>query len=266
MVKHAEQTKTGNGRSVTKFLIEVVCSDKSGRVCTEKEYLDISTSVKWRGIELEKSKSPNLFTETRAKLSDNLKEQLEHYFPEGSLSDFEAFVPKKLPTELVPAEIYGLSSIQNLANRFKLDPLKTSKEWTELLQSIIPMNTFCRQVKKPADIFWSYYLRKADAKWGDNIKALIKTVLALPASSADAERLFSKSKHLAYDRRSRLTGRHINDQLRIRSNGPKDVESFSAAKYARAWVKLGHTLTDKDSEIKLNDSTWKKTNAEYCLE
>ncbi len=50
-------------------------------------------------------------------------------------------------------------------------------------------------------------------------------------------------KHIKYDRRSRLTTRHLDDMMRIRINGVDDIAKFSAGRYAKAWLDAGHTDT-----------------------
>ena len=76
---------------------------------------------------------------------------------------------------------------------------------------------------------------------------LVRIVLVLPASSAVAERSFSIMNHLKYDRRASLTSVNLDHLLRLRINGPKELDRFASAKYARAWVEAGHLRTDDRS-------------------
>lgn len=249
LMKLISTLEVSNGVHTTAFFKDVVCSDKAGRTCTEKEYLETSTSVKFKGVELEKDVNVLEFTFARKELCQKLLAEIKRYFPESEFSEFEIFVPSKLPKDIADAQVYGQSQVQDLAKRFKLPEITTANEWKELLINLIGSNTFCSQKGHAPDVFWPYYLRKKDFFWGSNIKALIETALVLPSGSADAERAFSILKHIKYDRRSSLTSAHLDDLLRIRINGPNDVSKFSAARYARAWVnKYNHMLTDDTTQ------------------
>lgn len=61
--------------------------------------------------------------------------------------------------------------------------------------------------------------------------------------SAEAERGFSIMNHLKAERRSNLSPKPVEDELRIRINGPNDMNLFAAGKYAKYWVK-NHWRTD----------------------
>lgn len=69
-------------------------------------------------------------------------------------------------------------------------------------------------------------------------------MLVITTGSAEAERGFSIMNHIKFDRRSKLTPRHVEDLLRIRINGPDNMDSFSAIKYAKRWVNQNHLRTD----------------------
>jgi hypothetical protein len=55
---------------------------------------------------------------------------------------------------------------------------------------------------------------------GAELQKLLHHILALPIGSADAERAFSILFHIRSKRRSRLTPKHLEDNLRVRMNGP----------------------------------------------
>jgi hypothetical protein len=78
----------------------------------------------------------------------------------------------------------------------------------------------------------------------------VTTVLSLPIGSADAERAFSILNHIRTKRRSSLTGKTINNLMRIRMNGPRKLEKFSALKYAKKWIEADHMRTDDPSQNK----------------
>ena len=96
--------------------------------------------------------------------------------------------------------------------------------------------------------FWQHFLDKGVVP--PLVSDIIKKVLTIPIGSADAERSFSILFHIRNKRRSRLTPDHLEDFLRIRFNGPKNLEEFASIKYAKLWVAEGHLKTD--------DTRWKK--------
>jgi hypothetical protein len=73
---------------------------------------------------------------------------------------------------------------------------------------------------------------------------IIRKILSIPIGSADAERSFSTLFHIRTKRRNRLTSEHLQDYLRIRMNGPKKINEFSALKYAKLWHLKNNMLTD----------------------
>ena len=121
-----------------------------------------------------------------------------------------------------------------LAKRFGKDEVETSNQFDEFLTEIPVLNydevAYCNHkgADSPPD-FWSYYLNHDDIKCGELVVSLLHHVLALPVGSADAERGFSIMKHAKYDRRSRLTPKHLEDILRLRINGPS-LEKFDATR------------------------------------
>ena len=83
---------------------------------------------------------------------DSILLEIDSYFPEGAYKD--------LPRIYTEAITYGHKEIQNLANRFDLEEETVSKEWTNLLTSMIDEDRYCEQVKFTAESFWPLYLRK----------------------------------------------------------------------------------------------------------
>jgi hypothetical protein len=184
------------------------------------------------------------FIDEKIKFLDSLSIQILHYFPEGTFADFEIFVPSKLPRNEANAQTYGHNEIQNIASRFNLDPASASREWVNLLTSLVTNEHFCNRVTWTPEKFWSFYLRSGNIDWQPTIKRLIQIVLVLPANSADAERSFSIMNHIKYDRRARLSSLNLDHLMRIRINGPRALDRFASGRYARAWVKAGHLRTD----------------------
>ena len=50
--------------------------------------------------------------------------------------------------------------------------------------------------------------------------------------------------HIKYDRRASPISEPLDDLMWLRINGPKQLDRFASAKYARAWVKRKHMRTD----------------------
>lgn len=71
---------------------------------------------------------------------------------------------------------------------------------------------------------------------GNNLSKLVRTVMAIPASSADAERAFSILKHIKSSRRSRLSYVTVDDLLRIWLNGPSRLDDFPSARLAKKYT------------------------------
>lgn len=237
------QFQNKNGPKTIMLLKESSCSETNNEQCTDEKFLT-SESVIYNSVLLTKDRIPTAFLELKSNFLNSLEDELRGYFPEGSYASFEIFVPKKLPRNINEALVYGHKEIQNLAEKFSMDAETASTEWTNLLISMIQEDGYCDRLSKKPENFWPYYLRKTNLNWGTTIVRLIRIVLVLPASSADAERSFSIMNHIKYDRRASLTSENLDHLMRCKINGPKQLDRFPSAKYARAWVKRKHMLTD----------------------
>ena len=141
---------------------------------------------------------------------------------------------------------------KNLATRFNIDPDAAVTQWKKVLRHLITEETaYCSKKYfdngKDPSFFWSFYMNK-NIGWGEDILKLLQIVLVLPSNSADAERSFSILNYVRYDRRTKLTPKHTEDLVRIRFNGPGEIEQFPADKYARLWKKKNHFLTDEKKQ------------------
>ena len=130
-------------------------------------------------------------------------------------------------------------------------------ELADFLSEVIKndLHDFCnfKQNYNPAQ-FWSHYLDgKKLAVMGPTLKKLVEISLSLPAGSAEAERGFSIMNHVKYDRRSRLTPKHLEDLMRIRINGPP-LSDFDAPRYALEWLKE-HKHTDDPTGTRKKDES-----------
>jgi hypothetical protein len=228
-------------------LRKATCSETEGSYCTSKEFLE-SSIVEYKSIELTKDREPLKFLAIREKFQLSLFEEVKSYFPENTYQNFEIFVPKKMPKTLGEINTYGHYEIQSIADRFGLNPETVSKEWTDLLISMVQEDGYCDKLKNKPESFWPFYLKRTHLYWGEAIKRLIRIVLVLPASSADAERSFSIMNHIKYDRRASMTSKTLDNLMRLRINGPKQLDRLASAKYARAWVQAGHMRTDDPNQ------------------
>lgn len=80
-------------------------------------------------------------------------------------------------------------------------------------------------------IAWTWTYRTFILHGQKGIKNMMKTILVLLVGSADAKRGFSVMNHIKSSRRQSLTKKHLEYLMRIRLNGPDEIEKFFAAKY-----------------------------------
>jgi hypothetical protein len=50
--------------------------------------------------------------------------------------------------------------------------------------------------------------------------------------------------HIKYDRRSSITSENLDNLMRIKINGLKEIDRFPSTNYAKLWIKAGHLRTD----------------------
>ncbi len=213
-----------------------------------------------------------LLSTIKNEIVNELINQMRSYFP-NEIGDFDILLPHNLPENLAEAATYGGNEIIDLANFYGIETLTLALQWKDLLNELIADNYFmANKMIGEVTFFWVHYLinerrviswnRKGELKW------LIMVALALPASSADAERGFSFLTHTKYDRRSSLSDATLKHIIRIRANGPK-LNRFDAKFYATQWIKEGHQSAadepkgprktgdddeDKDKEARLTES------------
>lgn len=138
--------------------------------------------------------------------------------------------------------------------------LELVKDWGILVVSIVDSDNLCKFKSNPKTetyIFWSLFLGETGIVWTKRTQRLIQTVLVLPIGSAEAERAFSVLNHIKNKRRSSLKPKHIQHIMRIRLNGPNELEKFPASRYAYAFIDENHVRKD--------DPRWQKANKETTL-
>lgn len=179
------------------------------------------------------------FETLRQKLSSTMLSSLNHYFPEKQFIDFEVFHPKNFIKDDMQTRLFGTTEVGNLAARFYLDRDETINEFKSWMYELANSVDYSALVKLRPHEFWSKVLRDQDISMELGIRKLIRTSLAIPASSADAERSFSYMNIVKNSKRSNLAEQTLDDLLRITINGPP-ISDFQAAAYAKKWKGL-HT-------------------------
>lgn len=247
--------KNDDSRQLNAYLNEVLCKDNNGAIekCGSVAKYEASPYVLYHNIELirdgREGSIPTLSAVRETYLS-SLIDELESYFPDGHLEDFGVLSPERMPkpNDQPATRFYGLTEIRNLENLFGLDVEATIDDWQTLLESIVKSNNYCKIKRDEAESvdFWATLMSWKEIIWGRYIEKLIKIVLVLPISSAEAERGFSVLNHVRNDRK-KLLGSNLEDILRIKLNGPTDLNKFGAAKYAKKWINEGHMRTDDPS-------------------
>lgn len=242
--------KTDFSKHLTSFLNSAKCENNGvATVCASLDNYYRSSKVTYKDIELLNGEDlmPELSSIREIYLNSPIGE-LDSYFSDGSLEDFDIFSPAKMPNtgDEVKTRYYGLSEISRLSTKFEISETYTMDEWQTLLLSIVRSKNYCTIKRDEAEAldFWSELLRWTDITWGPNIKRLVQTILVLPISSAEAERGFSTLNYIRNDRRKCLSGGHLEDIMRIKLNGPEDLNKFGASKYAAQWIREGHLRTD----------------------
>jgi len=257
IIETFENAKTKYGTALAQFFNRVICSDTIRGNCTLEKY-ESSLSVRWENIELQVDKTVPKLDTIRDTFLDYLIDEINSYFPEGSLDNFAIFNPKKMPTTESIAISYGIREIDLLCLYFSWNDCNVLlNEWQNLLFSAIQSEKYCA-LKGPETTtftFWTQLLNIPEVAWTSKTILLIQTILVLPIGSADAERGFSVMNHIRTSRRSRLTPDYLDGLMRIRINGPNKIEQFPSIRYARAWIRENHMRTDDPSHKKVQSTS-----------
>lgn len=246
-----------NGKFLELFLNEVKCEDdhdpSSFISCGTFEKYLTSGEVVYENVVLrdDREEIPDIVHYRKA-LIDSMINQINKYFPNGHLQSFSVLDPQKIPdpSDYSAIRTYGISKIKDLNLFFKIcDEDKIINEWQLVLEEILNNPNYCEVKSKrtSCSAFWSQTLKWDGVSWGLCIKRLVQTILAIPISSAEAERGFSVLKYIRDDHRSRLTSENLDHVLRIKLNGPDEIADFQAEKYAKRWLDKGHIATDSQA-------------------
>lgn len=254
--------KCSNGRYLEIFLSDARCQENENsdmRRCENVNRYLSSYKIVYKNIELlnDQSEFPDPI-EYREISLDFLLEEFNGYFPDGDLEIFDIFDPQNMPNpnDYASACTYGITKIKEINNFFKIGCENLLiDQWQTLLNSIITSSNYCqiKNSRTTSIAFWSQLLKWSDIIWGTEIKRLLHTVLVIPISRAEAERGFSSLKYIRDAHRSRLSPASLDAIMRIKMNGPDELELFQAAKYARNWIKK-HIATDSKVGAKSKDT------------
>lgn len=254
-----ENLKNNNGRDLNLFLANTKCTESP---CDLNSYYDSHIVTFENSILLTQDDTDNIprLHDIRSIFLNSITTQIKSYFPNSDLKLFKIFLPKQIPTQIGDALTYGVVEINNLCEVFKRSEcLRLVSDWTNLLISIIDSEDFCAYKTRSTEIyaFWSHFLNTQGIGWTERTTKIIQTILVIPIGSSEAERGFSVFNHIKNSRRSTLTGRHVEDLLRVRINSVDSMEKFAAIKYAKQFVK---------SHLKTDDQRYQKKKVVSLLE
>lgn len=244
-----DHLKENDGGELIQFLSDVQCSNLINYYNKD--------SLSYRNIKLENQREPEygripFLHIIRSELLTAITTELGKYFPEGHVKNFAIFNPRNLPVNIGETSTYGNKEVQWLCEYFQLgNCVELMGEFHKLLRDMIDNELFCamRQKQTKTVSFWSEMLRCDRLAWTEKVKNLVQIILVITTGSTEAERGFSIMNHAKYDRRSRLSGSNLDHIMRIRMNGPNDMASFSAAKFAKRWISENHYRTDDPNRI-----------------
>jgi len=246
MLQTFDALKRNNGASLQDFLNHVTCSHLQSRMlkCTLPQYYT-SISNTWQNIDLVEDKDVPMLDNIKLTFLKLLREEIISYFPQDELLHFNVFDPKKWPQSKDALKLFGQESVTHLATRFAIPVHRIAEQWKIVLLSISDKNDFCRYQKSEPIPFWSHYLQAdSSVQWQRDVKQLIMIILVLPIGSADAERGFSIMNHIRTNRRASIKPATLDAIMRIRINGPDNLEQFDAQKYSKLWVASNHLRSD----------------------
>ncbi len=247
-VKTLKKSGSYDEGNILDLLKKAKCFNKDGieSSCATLAKFEESPVVKLFGHELTTNANSAYkpLTEIRFALIESLVQEVESYMPLSEAQPFSILDPQKMPEKSHEQAFYGLSEIRELASLYDLTEQDLEQKWVSLLGSLTSSPDWCRMKGASIKLFWKFFLSSPSIEIPEILRKVIKNVLVTPISSADAERGFSILFHTRSNRRSRLTGKHLDGILRIRINGSKDISKFPAFNYAKKWHSLGRHLTD----------------------
>jgi hypothetical protein len=156
------------------------------------------------------------------------------------------FEPKLIPTNPLIVSTYGTSELNEICLMFgfenDIDVIKL--QFRDLLFQIISSEFSQKRRCSRFSDFWSLQLRNPDIIWEQQIKRIIESVLSIPIGASSCERGFSSMNCIKDKKRSYLNLLNLENLLRIKDIGLKNLKEFDVHYYALEWSK-NHWLTDQ---------------------
>ena len=233
--------------------------------CSEHE-IYAAEHVKWMGIDLlpadaEQEGSVGYFPKVgdiRAESLGILREKILEYFPDDKLLDaFSYLDPSRFPnpnTDIFLQVYYHISksSIAAIAIRFQITDEtfleELDEQWRRFVLHFtsVPEDIYKEHVKLESPDFWKLYLDKKDPDFviEPNLRKVLENCISLAMGTSSVERTFSVLGALHTKERNRLTLKHRNSMLYIRTNMQMDLESFPGEEMAEMWYEDGHYRAD----------------------
>jgi hypothetical protein len=176
MLESIRTLKNNQGSILNTYLNEVNCT---GFLKCDLEIYEKSI-VNWHGIFLlETGKVPKL-TSIRQTLLNALEAELNIYFPDSELQNYDIFLPENIPQDTSQLETYGQVEIGKIAKFFGLDGDLLKRDWLILLNKLLSdPDVRCAVSNQPPHIFWPYILKNINGIPESMIK-MMRKILSLP--------------------------------------------------------------------------------------
>ncbi|CAL8117132.1 unnamed protein product [Orchesella dallaii] len=235
---------------ITNFLKECICDDRDISTVEEYEACEI---VDWNNFQFE-STNPNAptFHAAAEALIISVSAKLNHYIPQQLLSDAYVLSPAKLPLNIDALHtqyplgnpnsnqrIYAADEVKRLAVLIGMDPDALVIDWMELIEAMLKSKSWVSNRKiEDANLFWAAQLRE-NLPWTPRTYTFMRTIKVIAPGSVTCETGFSIFNNIKTKKRSNIHDRHIENIMKILTNGPESIGKFDSYKYAERWVMAG---------------------------
>jgi hypothetical protein len=183
----------------------------------------------------------------RGEIITEILKTLNARFPESTnvFEDLTYLMQENWPADFAKFRDYGDKKIKAMAAVFYESGADCEEEWYQFKQNIRYHSLRQLTERTTAKKFWSEALSEQNSRLWENggqafkcFRNFIEKILAVPISSADAERGFSVQNNIKTDRRASLNLESLDALMRIRLNGV--FKSFNFKTAARRWVRENH--------------------------
>ena len=176
--------------------------DCNGEKCQTVSKFESCDEVKYGTIILKKvnkrSKGGIVYPDlssVRHHFIKSLEDELISYLPNEKMADYKIFDQRKWPEDersifnFRTKEIRTLWEKHGMKESTGIDSHDIIEPWRKMLIDITAGQNWCKFKNAEVINFWHFYLNRAEVPFP--LAKLIKTILAIPIGSADAERSFS---------------------------------------------------------------------------